>query len=185
VSRSAAPALILVRHAAPEQDPDVSPTRWRLSAAGRAAAAALADKLADLAPAVVCSSPEPKAAETAEIIARPLGLPVARDPGFEEHRRGWPFETDPAAFQARVGRVLTERAVSIDGAETGEAAAARFAAALGRRSERPLLVVSHGTVLSLHVAAGTGEDAFALWRSLALPEALLLSADGALIGRIA
>lgn len=185
MSRSAAPALILVRHAAPEQDPDVAPTRWRLSAAGRAAAAALADKLADLAPAAVCASPEPKAAETAEIIARPLGLAVTRDPGFEEHRRRrWPFEADPAAFQARVSRVLTERAVSVDGAETGEAAAARFAAALGRRSERPLLVVSHGTVLSLHVAA-SGEDAFALWRSLALPEALLLSADGALIGRIA
>jgi broad specificity phosphatase PhoE len=81
--------------------------------------------------------------------------------------------------------VLQEPAVSVERAETGETAARRFSAGLERRPERPLLVVSHGTAISLHVAAVAGLDAYELWRSLRLPEALLLSASGALIGRIA
>jgi len=187
VTPAARPDLILVRHAAPEQRPEASPPEWGLSDAGRAAAAALAGKLLGLAPApaAVWASSEPKAVETAQIIARPLGLAVRRDAAFDEHRRErWPFEADPAAFRDRVSRVLSDPAASVDGAEPAEAARGRFAAGIARRAERPLLVVSHGTVLSLYVAAASGENAFDLWRSLRLPEALLMSAGGALIGRI-
>jgi len=179
-------ALILVRHARPQIEPDVPPPQWRLSAEGRAAAEALAGKLAHLRPAAAVASTEPKAIETAEILARAFGLPVARDPAFDEHRReAWPFEADPAAVTARVVRALSERGASIEGAEPGDLATQRFAAGLARHRVRPLLVASHGTVLSLFLAAHFGLNPVELWRSLAFPEALVLDADGRLIERIA
>lgn len=179
-------ALILVRHAAPDQRPDVPPPQWRLSAAGREAATALAARLPDLAPVAVLASTEPKAIETAAIIASRFGLPVVSDAGFDEHRRqAWPYEPDPAAFRNRVLRTLRTADLSVDGAETGSAAAARFAEGLARHPERPLIVMSHGTVLSLWLARTLGLDAAELWSSLRLPEAFLISPEAALIERIA
>jgi broad specificity phosphatase PhoE len=181
-----APALILVRHARPQIEPDSPPPSWRLSDEGRAAAQALAGKLAHLRPAAFVASTEPKAIETAEILARASGLPVTSDPAFDEHRRdAWPFEADPAAVTARVVRALTERAASIEGAEPGDVAAQRFAAGLAKYPARPLLVASHGTVLGLFLAAHFGLNPVELWRGLALPEAFVLDADGRLIARIA
>ena len=76
-------------------------------------------------------------------------------------------------------------ATSVEGAETGHAAAERFAAGIAQRGERPLLIVSHGTVLSLYLAEHAGLEPVALWRSLTFPEALVLDAQGRLIERIA
>ncbi|WP_297692924.1 histidine phosphatase family protein [Phenylobacterium sp.] len=181
-----AAALVLVRHAAPQQRADVPPQLWRLSDAGREAAAALAGRLREIAPTSVCASSEPKAIETAEAIGHRFRLSVEVDAAFDEHRReAWPYEPDPNAVRTRVLRTLRDPELSVDGAETGAAAALRFAAGLARHPERPLVVVSHGTVLSLWLAHRLGLDAADLWSSLRLPEAFLLSRDGGLIGRIA
>lgn len=179
-------ALILVRHAAPDPRPDVPPTAWRLSAAGRSAAANLAERLARLAPSAIVASTEPKAIETADIIAARLTLGVASEPAFDEHRRpDWPFEPDSARVRDRVLRVLTEPASSVGGAETGAAAAARFAKGIAAHPARPLLVASHGTIISLYLAAYAGQQAGAFWSSLRLPEALVLDSTGRLLERIA
>ena len=181
-----APALILVRHAAPKVEPKVPSPQWRLSDEGRAAAEALAGRIAAFAPAAVCASTEPKAIETAQILAAPLGLAVATDPAFDEHRREhWPFDPDPGVREARILRVLTEFAGSVDGAEPGVAAAARFAGGLEMHPQRPLMVVSHGTILSLYMAWSASMQPKTLWRSLHLPDALILDAHGELIERIA
>jgi broad specificity phosphatase PhoE len=180
------PALILVRHARPRIEPDLAPPRWPLSDEGRVAAQALALRLAPLRPIVTVASTEPKAIETAQILVRGLGLAVAADPAFDEHRReAWLFEADPSAVTARVRRVLAEPGASIDGAETGEAARARFAAGLAAHAARPLLVASHGTVLSLWLADRLGMGAGELWSSLKTPEAFLFDGQGRLIDRIA
>jgi broad specificity phosphatase PhoE len=180
------PALILVRHARPQIAPDVPPPRWRLSDEGRAAAEALAARIAAFRPGAAVASTEPKAMETAEILVRGLGLTVTGDPAFDEHRRpAWPFEADPAGMAARVERALTEPEASIDGAETAAAALRRFETGLTRRAQRPLLVVSHGTVLSLYLAARLGLDAAAFWSGLKAPEAFILDAEGRILDRIA
>ncbi|HEY2356323.1 MAG TPA: histidine phosphatase family protein [Phenylobacterium sp.] len=179
------PALILVRHGRPQVDPNIPPPEWGLSTEGRAAVGELAVKLSHLRPVAAVASHEPKAVETAELLAAPVGLIVERDKAFDEHLRpAWPFSSDPASFAARVEQVLTTPAISIDSAETGQAAAERFAAGLARRTERPLLVVSHGTVLSLYLAEHAGFDAVALWRSFGFPDALVLDAQDRLIARI-
>ncbi|WP_421930935.1 histidine phosphatase family protein [Phenylobacterium sp.] len=178
------PALILVRHAAPAQDPNVPPPQWSLSEAGRDAARALAGKLTHLRPAAVVSSPEIKALETVAILTEGLGLEVETDPCFAElHRPKWPF-SDTATFEARVAQVLSTPHESIEGAEPAGEAAARFTQGLLRHAARPLMVGSHGTILAAYLALESGRWDADLWKSLRLPEALVLDAENRLIARI-
>jgi broad specificity phosphatase PhoE len=178
------PALILIRHAAPTQDPHVPPPQWPLSDQGRAAARALAAKLKHLAPVAAVSSPEIKALETVRILTEGLGLEVATDPAFAElHRPKWPF-SDTATFEARVCRLLENPHLSVEGAEPAGEAAARFSEGLFRYAARPLMVGTHGTILSAYLGLETGELTGDLWKSLRLPEALVLDAQSQLIERI-
>lgn len=179
-----APALILVRHGRPAIDPDQPPTTWPLCPDGRDAVAKLATKLAAFAPTAVASSPEPKALETAEIIASQLGLKVEVDAGLHEHKRpALAFGTEEA-FRARIAQVFSEPAKPIAGGESVEQACERLAKALADHPARPLVAVTHGTVLSHYVARCLGLDAHDLWRSLHTPDAFVLDADGALITRL-
>jgi broad specificity phosphatase PhoE len=59
-----------------------------LSAAGRAQAAALATQLTDVGLSEIMSSPLPRAVETAELLAAPLGLGVVRDPRLVDFAAG-------------------------------------------------------------------------------------------------
>lgn len=178
------PALILIRHAAPAQDPNVPPPQWSLSDEGRAAARALAAKLKHLAPVAAVSSPEIKAFETVRIITEGLGLEVATDPAFAElHRPKWPF-SDTASFEARVARLLENPHLSIEGAEPAGEAAARFSEGVFRHGARPLMVGTHGTILAAYMGLETGRCDAELWKSLRLPEALVLDGQSRLIERI-
>jgi len=64
--------LILAKHAMPELRPDVSAARWHLSTEGIAGAKRLAERLRAYEPSVIVSSTEPKALETAAIVAEAL-----------------------------------------------------------------------------------------------------------------
>jgi len=178
-----APALILVRHGRPLIDPDAPPTTWPLCPDGREAVAKLATQLAQYAPSAVASSPEPKALETAQIIADQLGLKVEVDAGLHEHKRpALAFGTEEA-FRARIAQVFAEPAKAVAGGESVEQACARLAKALAEHPARPLVAVTHGTVLSHYLARSLGLDAHDLWRSLHTPDAFVLDADGGLIAR--
>jgi broad specificity phosphatase PhoE len=180
----AAASLILVRHAAPLIEPGVPPPQWGLSPEGRADAEALSARVAALGPVAICASTEPKAIETARILARPLGLAIETDPAFDEHHReDWPFEPDAAVRDARMLRVLSEFGSSVEGAEVGAVAAARFAVGVEARAARPLVVVSHGTILSLYLAWVASLEPQELWRSLKLPEALVINGSDLLVDR--
>jgi broad specificity phosphatase PhoE len=177
-------ALILVRHAQPAIDERRPPPEWRLSEAGRAAAGALAERLAAYAPAAAVASPEPKARDTGEIIAANFGLTVTPDAGFaEHHRRDLPFGARED-FEARMAAFFAAPKEPFFGGESGEAARARFAAALAGHTARPLLVATHGTILTLYLAPILGLAPFVLWKSLRLPEAFVLDCAGKLLERI-
>ena len=178
------PAVILVRHGRPLIDPDKPPTTWPLCPDGRDAVAKLAEKIASYKPSAIASSPEPKAAETAEIIADALGLKVELDEGLHEHKRpALAFGTEEA-FRARIAQVFAEPAKPVAGGESVEQACERLAKAIAEHPARPLVAVTHGTVLSHYVARKLGLDAHDLWRSLHTPDAFVLDADGGLIARI-
>lgn len=179
-----AASLILVRHGRPAIDPDQPATTWPLCPEGREAVEALAEKIAGYRPVAVVASPEPKARETADIIAARLGLAVDVDPGLHEHKRqSISFGTEEA-FREKMGRIFATPGQPVGGIETADAARERLATALAQHKGRPLVAVTHGTVLSLYVAQLLDCDAHDLWRSLHTPDAFVLDAQGGLIERV-
>ncbi len=173
-------ALILVKHAHSQVNPATPPRTWSLSAEGRRRCAPLAEKLKPYAPAALVSSDEPKARQTAELVGAALGLAPSIVPNLHEHvRDGEPFASSQDAFEEQVRQLMAEPDRCVYGAESAEAARARFAAALGALpATRPLAVVAHGTVIALFAAAHNGLDPFALWQGLGLPSFVVLDEPG-------
>lgn len=150
--------VVLVRHSVSAVDPSTSPHTWRLTDEGRARAAAL-----DLRGLSLLAGPEPKMIETLE----PHG-PVEVDPRYaESHSEGWLGDD---AFLTAIERYFAgeepapgwERAVDV---------VARFELVDGAA------ICSGGRAISAVVAHLTGCDGFALWRTLTMPQVLLLNQD--------
>lgn len=179
------PALILVRHGRPKIDLDTPPTTWSLCHEGQVGCAQLAEHILAYKPTAVVSSPEPKALETAQILAHRLGLEVVVDEGLHEHKRPAASFGSEQEFRDSIAKVFAQPATApAPGGESAQAACERFASALAKHKGQPLLAVTHGTVLSLYLADRLGVDAHDLWRSLHMPDAFVLDAEGGLIQRI-
>jgi broad specificity phosphatase PhoE len=158
---------------------------WRLSEAGRARCRPLTDALAAYHPDVIAASVEPKARETAELVAAQLGCGTETGCGLEiveglhEHERATVSFLERGAFDAAVAAFFARPAELILGEETADQAHARFAAAvsgvIARYPGRTIAIVAHGTVISLFAARAAGLDPYPLWKSLELPSYLVLS----------
>ncbi len=161
--------LLLVRHSAPQIDPEAPSEDWPLSEEGRRRCGPLAERLTAHAPLALLASTEPKARETAELIAPVLGLDVQLSDGLRETARrtvGW---LTPEAFEHSIRELFERPAEVVFGEESARAALDRFERAVADLPD-PAVVVSHGTVMSLYVAARTGRDPLELWRALELPD---------------
>lgn len=177
-------ALILVRHGRPLIDPDTSPTTWPLCPDGREGCERLAQRILDFKPTAVVSSPEPKALQTAQILAARAGLEVAVDSGLHEHKRPHLSFGSEEEFRARIAKVFDDPSARTPGGESAHEAAERLAVALSHHKGRPLLAVTHGTVMSYYLGERLGLDPHDLWRSLHMPDAFVLDAEGGLITRL-
>lgn len=173
--------IVLIRHAMPQMEEGVPAADWKLSPQGAAAATALAARLTRFAFTAIACSHEPKAVETASAIAQVLELPVAIDEAFAETQRrtvGW---LSRAEIDAGVRRLLENPSEIVYGEESADAAYTRFAAAVGRLLENAssdIAVVTHGTVLSVYASrVAPIADVFAFWKSLKLPDAILLEGN--------
>jgi broad specificity phosphatase PhoE len=165
--------VLLVRHSVPEVDPSIPAADWRLTAEGRSRCAALAERLAAHEPDVVVSSPEPKARETAELLAARLGLELREAAELREQERrtvGW---LERAELEAGIRRLFAEPDQVVFGEESATDALARFSRAVDGLGDGAV-VVSHGTVISLYAAGCTGSDAFEIWSGLELPDLLVV-----------
>jgi phosphoribosyl-AMP cyclohydrolase len=173
------PHLILIRHANPQIDPQRPARDWPLSAEGRARCQALARRLACFEPQVVVSSVEPKALETAQIVAQCVGLDAETAAGLHEHERDNVAFTSREPFEAQVAAFFAQPHALVFGRESADAAHRRFSTAvqevLARHAGRNLAIVTHGTVLSLFVTRAAGLEPFPFWRSLGLPALAVLS----------
>jgi broad specificity phosphatase PhoE len=171
--------LILVKHCPPEVVPDVPSEQWHLSEKGRALAAPLADALRDHAPAVVVSSEEPKAAETAQLIAERLNIPWHTAPGLHEHDRSNVPHMRSGEFISMMELFFRRPGELVLGRETADQARSRFEAAMQRVLEAhpvgSVAVVSHGTVIALMLEGKGKRSAFEVWRSMGLPSLGVLS----------
>ncbi|MEW5869935.1 MAG: histidine phosphatase family protein [Chloroflexota bacterium] len=165
--------LILVRHSQPEIDPRLPAAQWPLSAAGRERCQPLARALSAYPLHAVISSHEPKAIQTARLVAAALNLPASQAPGLHEHERPAAGLTNQEEFQAAVACLFAHPGQLVMGAETADQARQRFTQAvhalLAAHPGQNLAVVAHGTVISLFVAHACRLDPFPLWQSLTLP----------------
>lgn len=174
--------LILVKHARPEIDPEVVPSRWELSAAGRDSCAELAAKLAPHQPAVLLSSVEPKARQTADLLAAELSIPTEVAEDLHEHERDEVPHMQTRDFLSLMAMVFKQPHRLILGRETADQAGGRFLDALDAAVEKypqgNIGIVSHGTVIALAIAYHTGQDGYQLWRTMGLPSYAVLELPG-------
>ncbi len=171
--------LILVKHAMPALEPDLPSRQWRLSDAGRASCLPLAAHLAAYQPTTIVASTEPKATETAQIVGERLGISAQVREGLHENDRtglGWLGSEE---LEARISRFFTEPDRRVMSEETADAAHARFASAVeavcAHYQSGNLVIVAHGTVITLFVSRLAGLAPFPLWKQLGLPAFVALS----------
>lgn len=163
--------LYLIRHAPVDLDPTRPAPEWRLSDEGRVVAAQLASAPAWRDLALVASSPESKALDTALPIAEAadIGLRVEHDLR-EAERRGTPV-VSPDDYRRRVAEYLAAPDQPVHGWEPARLVRERVRACIDGlvgEIEGPIAVVSHGLALSLY-AGLTFEE----WNAMPLPAVAL------------
>jgi broad specificity phosphatase PhoE len=166
--------LILVKHAMPQVDVDTPAHEWRLRAEGVAAAGTLALRLlARYEPSRVVASLEPKATQTGSVIAERLRLPFSTAEGLHEHDRRAVGFLGREKFAARIHDLFAHPDAVVFGNESASAALTRFTTAVdhavGEDASGDVVIVSHGTVISLFVAKRSDVDGENLWATLGLP----------------
>lgn len=181
--------LVLVKHSAPTILASVPAREWHLSPTGIARCAALADRLRSFESRSIVTSVEPKAVETAKLVGERLSRPVEIVEGLHEHDRRATKLLGDKAFQEAMCRLFAHPHDLVFGSETAAMALHRFADAVthllaGRGADEDVVVVTHGTVISLFVAAHTGEDGFGLWERLALPSLVVLRRSDLALQRV-
>ena len=128
---------------------------------------------------MIWSSREPKAIETAEIVADELGVPAKIADGLEEHHRdNVPFLSPKEKFEEAVERLFRCPDRLVLGRETANHARDRFTAAIDEvidAGQSDSIVVTHGTVMTLFVASFPGVERMAFWRRLGLPSYVVLT----------
>ena len=170
--------LLLVRHSVPEIRREVPAAQWRLSEAGVARAAAFATQVDPGTARVVCSSQEPKAFETARALAAAWELEAEPVRGLQEHERPDAQMLSRDQFESRIRDLFARPSEPVFGRETADHARRRFTLAVMRiitRAPDDVVVVSHGTVMTLFVAEAAGVDPFTFWKKLDMPCAVMLS----------
>ena len=170
--------LILVKHSLPEIVEGRPAREWVLAEDGRERARKLVALLLPYHPEIILSSVEPKAWQTASILADVLGLTVQVVNGLQEHDRSMSPYYTKGEFEKLVQEFFEKPDLLVFGKETARQSLARFREtveiAMEAHKDKSIMIVSHGTVISLFVAWLTGCDGLALWQSLGLPSFVVL-----------
>lgn len=149
--------LILIRHSQTDARPDVAKHEWELTTEGQRRAETLPTLLAEYQPFVLASSPEVKARQTAEPIARRYTLDVCEVADLREHDRySVKWMGSEEAFRASVIHFFGHPDELVLGEETGQQALNRFTDAvnllIAQRPSANIVAVTHGSVITLFAA---------------------------------
>jgi 2,3-bisphosphoglycerate-dependent phosphoglycerate mutase len=167
--------IVLLRHAVPVLPPDWPDQSTRpLTTEGLAAAASLAPRLAELAPAAVVSSPYLRAVQTVQPAADLLGLPIDTDFSLRE----WDFGYAPTPDYERLdAESWADPTLARADGESLDQVSSRAVAALSRLTG-DTIVGSHGTFISRALAGfGIAVD-LAFVRSMPMPAVFELTMTG-------
>lgn len=170
-------ALHLVRHGLPRVDPDVPARDWHLDDARAEDVRRLADSGVLPDDARWCSSQEPKALETARILAAGAPVEVVPELGEQYRPAGW-----VDAYAVRVHRSLTRPdEPAEEGWETAASTRSRVVGAvraLLHETPGDLVLVGHGTAWTLTVSELTGAPVdLVAWERMGLPDHCSLEGD--------
>ncbi|MEL6404783.1 MAG: histidine phosphatase family protein [Chloroflexota bacterium] len=173
--------LLLVKHSKVNHNADQKPKDWELSDEGLARCDQLAKHLASYAPKQIFSSAMPKAQQTATHVVNALGdLPVVSNALLNEHSResNAPYVSD-ADFRARVQTLFAQPKTAVYGDESAYTALKRFSEGIqfvvqNVDPNENVVVVAHGTVITLFVAQHNTIDAYDFWGKLSLPSIVAL-----------
>lgn len=170
--------LILIKHSLPRIEEDRPANTWSLSVEGQLRAHRLAEQLERFEPEVIVSSNEPKAKETAEILASHFQLDMQMISDLREQDRSKVPHLSTNAFQASIREFFQKPDKLVFGSETANQAHARFYRAvhfiLNEHKNKTVVIVTHGTVISLFVSRLTGSSDLELWSQLGLPSFIAL-----------
>jgi 2,3-bisphosphoglycerate-dependent phosphoglycerate mutase len=128
---------------------------------------------------IICSSTEPKALQTAQIVATRRNLPIEPILDLRELRRSG----DPVPdYEAAVQAALQNPSSSVNGWEPAGEAQTRTVTAIERllilHEDKTLAVVSHGLVLTLYLADLTDTaPTLDLWKSLPFASAIQVNPE--------
>jgi broad specificity phosphatase PhoE len=171
--------IVLVKHSLSDMRPDVPPAEWTLAEEGWKRCTRLAERLAAYKPELVYSSVEPKARQTAGLVAERLGVGLETVEGLHEHKRRSVALQTQHDFESAVAVFFQRPDELVMGEESAARAAERFGKAMETVIDNAvggdIVVVTHGTVISLLVAEHNDLDPFGLWRRLGLPSFVVLS----------
>ena len=173
--------LLLVKHSLPEVQDDLPARAWRLSEEGRMRAARLAEKLRPFQVEIIFSSKEPKAVETAQIVAADFQVPLHLAEGLHEHERdSVPLLSRPE-FEQSIRALFERPDALVFGSETANHAQARFSRAvqllLTQYESHTIAIVTHGTVISLFVSRLVGCSGYSFWKELGLLSFVVLDME--------
>jgi broad specificity phosphatase PhoE len=162
---------IFLRHAETIKDPSIHPKDWSLTPdALKKIDEYLKKKFFGKVTKIVTSG-ENKAYSTGIPIANATGLEITQMTDFNEIGRSSKFLTDEE-FLLQKRRQLKELDTEVDGGESGRNALERFKTGIAKLEEenegQTILVITHGTVLTLYFAEQTGkwERIFDRWKRL-------------------
>lgn len=158
--------LVLIRHCQTTGQAADDP----LTADGHAAAVVLAERLAGAGIRRIVSSPYVRATQSAEPLARRLGLGIETDPRLRERV----FTAEPRPdWRERLRESFLDDELCLPGGESSRTASARGVAVLEglwQAAGPPTAVVTHGNLLSLLLRHLDGRDAFETWHRLTNPD---------------
>lgn len=170
--------LVLVRHGQTDWNRDgrlMGRVGVELNALGREQAASVASALGVLEVDALFTSPQPRARQTAEPIARELGLPLRVEPGFDEVwlTPDWQGKTLDQLRRDPVGkeleRLIEDPTYEGESVEPAARVQARTVSVVERLREakagKCVVIVSHGDPLRLVLAHYLGLE-LARFRSL-------------------
>ena len=153
-------------------DPSRPAPEWSLSAEGVSLCEGLASDLERFLPAVMFSSSEIKAMETARHIGLHLGIGFTVREELREHRRPSVF-LPQSEFHENIRRFFASPSSIVYGSESSNDVARRIESEIGRSltdyPEGSILMVTHGTAMTSFTNGHTDADAYSLWNSLDLP----------------
>ena len=173
--------LILVKHSLPEIQENLPAREWKLSEEGRMRAGRLAERLIQYQPEILVSSFEAKALETAEIITKRLNVAFQVIDGLHEHDRSSTPYLSKGDFENSIHEFFSNPDQLVFGTETANESHERFAQAihfiLESHPNKTIVVVAHGTVISLFASRLTGLSDFLLWQELGLPSLVVMDME--------